>query len=167
MTPCKKKMDEKSLGELAALLNYYNIYDTTKKSGEDTRPSGPDLKKYLQERLRAEDKSIPKPPPKPQDTVTIDLQILSERQHANMLHEIARELCAYRHNASRAVRRTPKEYAREVILWLMEENLFNGGILNQRVFLMLFEGNYIPDPNKSVVCRGVDWVVYKVIPSAN
>lgn len=162
MTPCKKKLDLMSLADLANLLSYYNIYDTTKRSGEDTRPSGPEMKAYLQERLRGLDKTIPKPKPVELAYIHFDLNVIDEDPGygLNLLQRLEDSMLPYLHNGNRAMRRKPREYAREVVLELMHEGLIVNGKLASAFILELHEGNYIPKETKMVHARGVDWVIF-------
>lgn len=162
MTPCKKKLDLMSLADLANMLSFYNIYDTTKRSGEDTRPSGPEMKAYLQERLRSLDKTIPKPEPIEQAYLLFDLNCIEENTGygVNLLQRLEDAMCPYLHNGHRAMRRKPREYVREIILELMQEGLIINGKLAGALILELYEGTYIPKETKMVHARGIDWVIY-------
>jgi len=162
MTPCKKKLDLMSLADLANLLSYYNIYDTTKRSGEDTRPSGPEMKAYLQERLRSLDKTIPKPKPIEPAYIHFDLNVIDEGvgYGVNLFQRLEDAMTPYLHNGSRAMRRKPREYVREIMLELLQEGLIANGKLASTLILELHEGNYIPQETKMVHARGIDWVIF-------
>lgn len=158
----ERDLEKYSLEELAELLSHYNLYDTTKDAGKP-RPSGPLLKKHLQRRLTRHGKDDPKPPKEPPMHLVLDLNVLARSTKTNLLLEIERELSPYMHNGNKALRRKPKEYAREVVLALMENQWLQGDYLCKHLFLMLFEGNYVPVPGRFVECRAVDWVVYSPI----
>ena len=155
-------MDAKSLGELAELLSYYNIYDTTKKSGEDSRPSGPELKAYLQGRFREMDRDVPKPVKLPGEHILLDLWAIQEHSgpNTNLLIEIERHLGPYMHQGNKALKRKPKEITREVILALFETGRFNGTSMSGNLMLLLHEDPFKPTECQAVQVRGIDWVVY-------
>lgn len=162
--PITKRVEAMTLGELADLLSYYSVYDTTRKSGEDSRPSGPEFKTFLQKRLRETDRNTPKPVKLPGQHVMVDLWELTENSLANnntnLLLEIERVLGPYTHMGNKAVKRKPKEYAREVVLALFETGLFNGGRLQSKMMLLIHEDPFKPNEQQFVQVRGIDWVVY-------
>lgn len=162
MTPCKNKLDLMSLADLANILSFYNIYDTTKRSGEDTRPSGPEMKAYLQGRLRSLDKTIPKPEPIEPASIHFDLNAIDESggYGVNLFQRLENAMFPFLHNGSKAMRRKPREYVREITLALMQEGLIVNGKLASVFILELHEGNYIPNEAKMVHARGIDWVIF-------
>jgi len=163
MTPCKNKLDKFTLTELAELLSYYSVYDTTKKSGEDTRPSGPEFKKYLVQRLKELDKATPKPPKEPGSWYEIDLNAVNDTNGVSMVNAIADILNPLVLNGDKAIRRKPKELAREIVLGLMEENLLVGGHMSKQLFAIFTEDPYELAPHRYIRVRGVDWVIYEQI----
>lgn len=156
-----RELNKLSLTELGELLQHYNIYAISANMGT-TRPSGPELKNYLQRRLKKEDGKPQEPPQDPMYLV-LDLNVLAAHTKTNLLLEIERELNPYLQDGNPAVRRKPKEYAREVILAVMEQQLFHGDHFSRQVELLLFEGNYKTDPDRFVLCRGADWVLYSPV----
>lgn len=161
MTPREEKgLEQMSLPELAELLNYYNLYNTTKNTGIP-RPSGPVLRKHLQRRLTLHAKDTPKQLKEPPAIIIVDLTLIyATPTSKNLLIDIKHTLAPYLHAGNKAMRRNPREYAREAILELMENGLLDNNGLGHQLFLLLFEGNYVPDPNHEVRCRGIDWVIY-------
>lgn len=158
----ERDLEKYSLEELAELLNYYNLYDTSKTTTKP-RPSGTVLKKHLQRRLTRHGKDDPKLPKEPPMHLVLDLNVLARSTKTNILLEIERNLTPYMHNGNKALRRKPKEYAREVVLALMENQWLQGDYLCKHLFLMLFDDKYAPQENQFVECRAVDWVVYSPI----
>jgi hypothetical protein len=158
----ERDLEKLSLEDLAELLSYYNLYDTTKATGKP-RPSGTVLKKHIQRRLTRHGKDDPKPPKEPPVYLDLDLNVLARSTKTNLLLEIERELSPYIHNGHKALRRKPREYAREVVLALMENQWLQGDYLCKHLFLRLFEGNYTPVNSRFVECRAADWVVYSPI----
>lgn len=167
MTPCKNKLDKLTLTELAELLSYYSVYDTTKKSGEDTRPSGPEFKKYLCQRLKELDKTTPKPPEEPGDWFEMNLNAIGDNNGISMVNAIASSLNPLSMNGSKCIRRKPKELAREIVLALMEENLLIGGHIPKQLFVIFTEKPYQPVPARLIQIRGVDWVIYEYVHGVN
>lgn len=159
-----KRVKAMTLGQLADLLSYYNLYDTTKKSGEDSRPTGPALQQFLQSKLRELDRDLPKPVKLPGERILLDLWELAENgcgnSNTNLLLEIERELGPFVHQGNKALKRKPKEYAREVVLALFETGLFNGARLKARMLLLIHEDPFKATELQLVQVRGIDWVVY-------
>lgn len=156
----ERDLEKLSLEELAELLNYYSLYNTTKDTGKP-RPSGPLLKKHLQRRLTRHGKDDPKPTKEPQVLLEVDLYVLhSEPSAGNLLLDIERTLTPYLHEGNKALRRKPKEYAREVMLALLEHRLVDNTGMELLLKLQLFEDKYEHNDYQTIRCRGVDWVVF-------
>jgi len=159
--PITKRVEAMSLAELADLLSYYSVYDTTRKSGEDSRPSGPEFQAFLQKRLRDHDKSHPKPVKEPGAHLLVDLyQLYEEAKQGNLLLNIEKTLTPYLHSGHKALKRKPKEIAREVLLALFEVNLFTGKWLQQGMILIIHEDPFKPTEEEHVQVRGLDWAIY-------
>lgn len=159
--PITKRVEAMSLAELADLLSYYSVYDTTRKSGEDSRPSGPELQAFLQKRLRDHDKAQPKPVKEPGAYLLIDLfQMYEEATQGNLLLNIEKTLTPYLHGGHKALKRKPKEIAREVLLALFEVNLFNGKWIQQGMMLIIHEDPFKPTDEEHIQTRGLDWAIY-------
>lgn len=159
-----KELNKLSLTELGELLQHYNIYAISANMGT-TRPSGPELKDYLKRRLAKED-GKPKTPTnkEPQMLLVLDLNVVSLYSEAgNLLLDIEHHLTPSLHNGNKAVRRPPREYAREIVLALMENLLLKQGELTKKLMVLLFEDKYVPSELENVHCRGVDWVVYSPV----
>lgn len=159
--PITKRVEAMSLAELADLLSYYSVYDTTRKSGEDSRPSGPEFQAFLQKRLRGHDKAQPKPVKEPGAHLLVDLyQLYEEAKQGNLLLNIEKTLTPYLHSGHKALKRKPKEIAREVLLALFEVNLFTGKWLQQGMILIIHEDPFKPTEEEHVQVRGLDWAIY-------
>ena len=164
--PITKRVEAMSLAELADLLSYYSVYDTTRKSGEDSRPSGPEFQAFLQKRLRDHDKSYPKPVKEPGAHILVDLYLLYEAaEQDNLLLNLEKTFNPYLHGGHKALKRKPKEISREVLLALFEANLFVGKWMQHGLLLLIHEDPFKPDDSQSVHIRGLDWVIYTKQPT--
>jgi hypothetical protein len=159
MVVSERDMEKLSLSELADLLGYYNLYDTTANTSKP-RPSGKDLKKHLQRRLcrvGEVDAKLAKEPPMLLD---LDLNNCMELHNGNILQGIYHELLPFFHDGNRALKRKPMEIAREVTLHLMENNYYNHNALRTGFLLRLEEYKIKPHANMAVWGQGIDWVLY-------
>jgi hypothetical protein len=160
MSVTDKDLDKLSLPELANLLTYYNVYDTT-TSKDKPRPSGGHLKKYLQHRLRTTPIAGPALKPELPHHIILDLNALGRFEGGvSLLNSIERELEPFLHRGNKALRRKPMEIAREVVLALMERDLYISGRFQYELLLLLHEGPYGVKEGMCVQVRGVDWMVY-------
>jgi hypothetical protein len=159
MLVTEKDLEKLSLSDLADLLGFYNLYDTTANTSKP-RPAGPLLKKHLQRRLCRVGETETKLPKKPPMIVDLDLNACMETHNGNILQGIYHELLPIFHDGNKALRRKPMEIAREVTLHLLENNYYNHNALRTGFLLRLEEYKTKREENINIWGQGIDWILY-------